>query len=362
MSGATSDEPWSVAIPGAGTAASASPKPTRGWIQSPGYDLGLLLLAPLVGIPFLLAAPTGNSRLGLVLCGLLGFPHYLSTFTFYFWDENRAYHRERWGAYFAGPAIILGIFAALVFADQPPFLLPTALLLWNTVHVARQSCGVLSIYRHRAGVTDAGARTAANPAIILVSLWMSLANVESHRQVFPWLVAVHPQFPPGLRVALGAAAIVALLRLGVALWRRGQRGAPLGAPEALALACGLLLFHPYLWIADSTTATLGMLLGHFVQYLALVWLLHRRRFREAAGSRAQRLLFRLGSDTRVLLAAVVSAAFGLIASYLLCVRLGFDNYFQAAFQVLVFNHFYLDGLFWAFREPRVRARLGPYLG
>jgi hypothetical protein len=92
-----------------------------------------------------------------------------------------------------------------------------------------------------------------------------------------------------------------------------------------------------------------------------VWLLHRRRFREATGSPAQYLLFRLSSDLRLLLVAVASAALGLIASYLLCARLGFQSYFQAAFQVLVFNHFYLDGLFWAFREPRVRARLGPYL-
>ena len=50
-----------------------------------------------------------------------------------------------------------------------------------------------------------------------------------------------------------------------------------------------------------------------------------------------------------------------IGSYLLCARLGFGSLFQVAFQVLVFNHFYLDALFWAFREPPVRARLAQVL-
>ena len=135
----------------------------------------------------------------------------------------------------------------------------------------------------------------------------------------------------------------------------------MAAPEALALVSGLALFHPYLWIEDSARATLGMLLGHFLQYLGLVWLLHRRRFREDTGSIGQRVLFRLSSDLRMLLAAGLCAAGAVIGSYLLCVRLGFGSLFQVAFQVLVFNHFYLDALFWAFREPPVRARLAPYL-
>lgn len=354
-------------MPGSSTAAPqllaapSVPRPFRGWIQSPAYDVSLLLLAPIVGLPFLLAPAESGSRLALVLCGLLGFPHYLSTFTFYFWDESRAYHRERWGAYFVGPTLIFVAFVILLLADQPPLLLPTILLLWNAVHVARQSCGVLSIYRHRAGIADPEAKAAANAAIVLASLWMCFANIESHAQAFPLLAAVHPRFLAWVRLALGGAALAALLRLGADSWRRTAEGRSMAAPEALALVSGLALFHPYLWIEDSARATLGMLLGHFLQYLGLVWLLHRRRFREDTGSIGQRVLFRLSSDLRMLVAAGLCAAGAVIGGYLLCLRLGFGNLFQVAFQVLVFNHFYLDALFWAFREPPVRARLAPYL-
>src|SRR5262245_32118248 len=242
----------SAALPGG---APTIPAPPRGWIQSAFYDVTLLLLAPLVGLPFLLAPPHVAPRLGLILCGVLGFPHYLSTFAFYFWDENHAYHREHWQGYFAGPALIALAFGALVFVDQPPLLLPTVLLLWNAVHVARQSCGVLSIYRHRAGVVDAGAKAAANNTIILASVWMCLANLESHRQVFPLFAAVHPSFLTATRWALGCAVVVAVARLMAGIVERCRRNSPMGAPEALALGSGLALFHPYLWNQDSAKAT-----------------------------------------------------------------------------------------------------------
>ena len=45
---------------------------------------------------------------------MLAFAHYVSSFTFYLWDENRARHRTRWVAFFAGPVLITVTFCALV--------------------------------------------------------------------------------------------------------------------------------------------------------------------------------------------------------------------------------------------------------
>jgi hypothetical protein len=334
--------------------------PAPGWIHSPAYDLSLLLLAPLIGVPFLLATPDGPSRLGLLACGFLGVPHYLSTFAFYLWDENSAYHHQRWGSYFAGPILILVTFVTLLFLGWFGFL-ATGLFFWNVVHVSRQSGGIVSIIRHRAGLRNPPARDGANAAILLVSLWLSLANIETHRQAYSLMTAVSPELPGILRLGLGGAAVLALVRLGVSLTKRAASGEAPAAPEALALLCGLLLFHPYLWIGDSAKATLGMLLGHFLQYLALVWLLHRRRFPEVVGSAAQRALCVVSADLRVLLAVAAIAGAGVTGAFLLCVRLGTTGYFQAAFQMFVFLHFYLDGLFWAFKDPHVRRLLGPYL-
>jgi hypothetical protein len=121
------------------------------------------------------------------------------------------------------------------------------------------------------------------------------------------------------------------------------------------------LFHPYLWIPDSARVTFAMLLPHYVQYLALVWLLHRRKFRAATGSTAQALLGRLSAGTLPLLAALASVGLGFFALKELMALSGQVALFESAYLLLAFVHFYVDGLFWAFRDPHVRRSIGPYL-
>ena len=83
---------------------------------------------------------------------------------------------------------------------------------------------------------------------------------------------------------LGSIALFFVVRLIIALVRRKE---PLGLAEGLFLIAGLGFFYPYLFIKDSNIATLAMLLPHYVQYLALVWLLHRRKFGNATANRAR---------------------------------------------------------------------------
>src|SRR5512134_1160820 len=94
-------------------AALSTPGP---WIESARFDVPLFLLSPLLGLALLLVAPSGAHLVALVAGTLVGVPHYLSTFTFYFWRENRAYHRGRWLAFYAGPVLIAGLFALAVGA------------------------------------------------------------------------------------------------------------------------------------------------------------------------------------------------------------------------------------------------------
>ena len=163
-----------------------------------------------------------------------------------------------------------------------PLIVQVVLFFWNAVHVARQSCGILSIYRHRAGVFDPAQKKAANGAILAVNLWFCLWNIETHPEVQPVLVAVSPRLPlRPLGGSAGALAVVALARAARRSAPRAIAAAPAGARPVRA---GLALFHPYLWIADSARATFAMLLPHYVSTSALVWLLHRRKFREPAGS------------------------------------------------------------------------------
>ena len=120
--------------------ATAAPRRSA-WIQSARFDCFLLILAPISVLPLVACVYVlpGLAR-GAVLA--LAFAHYASSFVFYLWDENRAYHRARWLAFFAGPALIAGVYTALVSLGVP-HVISFVVLFWNTWHVARQNCGIL---------------------------------------------------------------------------------------------------------------------------------------------------------------------------------------------------------------------------
>jgi hypothetical protein len=258
--------------------------------------------------------------------------------------------------------LITATFCALVLFHVP-LVVQVILFFWNTVHVARQSCGILSIYRHRAGVSDPGQeqKKAANGAILAVSVWLCLWNIQTHLEVRPLLLAISPRLPMLLWAAAGALAVLALGRALRAFWRRARAGAPPGLPELMVFGTGLAIFHPYLWIPDSARATFAMLLAHYLQYLGLVWLLHRRKFTQPVGSRPQVALQRIASSTAVLIPTLAGAGLGFFVVKEALTRAGYLTLFEAFYLLVAFLHFYVDGLFWAFRDPHVRQSMGPYL-
>jgi hypothetical protein len=332
---------------------------TRPWVQSPGFDLSFFLLAPLLTLPLVFGIMAGFGRLATIGF-LLAFAHYLSTFAFFFWDENHREHRARWGAFFAGPLVIVVVFWALVVFEVPT-IIPFVLFFWNAFHVSFQSCGIASIYRHRSGVVDRAQKPLANHAIILTGLWMALWNIETHEQVWPVLTWVSPAFPAVLRGVLGALALLAVVRLGLGLRRRAREGQPPDLLEIGILLTGLSLFHPYLWMPDSESATFVMLLPHYVQYLGIVWLVHRRKFTVGEGSLGQRGLARVSHNLPLLVGVLLSGGLAFLAGKVLFRSIGHVEQFEVLYLMLAFVHYYLDGLFWAFRDPHVRRTVGPYL-
>lgn len=332
--------------------------PRGGWIQSPAFDLCFFVLAPVLTLGLVFGILAGAESLALVGF-LLAIAHYLSTFSFFFWDENHAYHRSRWLAFFGGPVVIGLLFFLLVWLRTP--VLQFALLAWNTYHVSRQSCGLLSLYRHRAGVTAPEPKEVTNHAIIFTNAWFVLWNLETNLNVFPLLTGLGSAVPALLFGALGALAVLSVARLARSLRRRAAAGQPAGTPELAMLGMSLVFFHPYLWLPSSEGATFVMLLPHYLQYLGLVWLLHRRKFPKPFGSPGQVKLQRLSARLPWLLGTLGVAAVSFLVARSLLTRLGHAAAFESMYLLLAFVHFYLDGLFWAFRDPHVRRSLGPAL-
>jgi hypothetical protein len=321
------------------------------WIESSRFDLSFFILSPLVGVAFLLAYPTGGSLLAIAAATLIGGPHYLASFSFFFWDETTGYHRHRWVIHYLIPVMIV-VFVGLVAVFEVPAIIVFVIYFWNAYHVSRQSCGILSIYRHRAGVFDLRHKSVANAAIICTNMCMALSHTEWYPALHRILSIPSPSLPALLWQASAVAAGVSLIALSISVYGRYRNGTGPGAVELSFLFTSLTLFHPYLWVEDSNTATLGMLLGHFIQYLGIVWLVNSRKFAAQTGAEAQRLLSRMWRDPRILL-LVFLAAGGLFM--LLQIQAA------AVAITLVLLHFYLDGVFWAFRRPEVRKALGPFL-
>jgi len=322
------------------------------WIESPAFDLTFFILSPLAGLLLLLATLAGMSTLlAVAAAALLGGPHYLATYSFYFWDDTAAYQRQRWFAYFVIPLLILAA-VGLVAWFRLPVIIIVVVYFWNAYHVSRQSCGILSLYRHKAGVSDPRQKSITNAAIICTNFAMAVSNLDWYPALHSFLSEISPRLPSRLWQGAAIAAVVTLARLAVTMVRRCRQGPAITTSEMAFLGTSLLLFHPYLWVRDSNLATLGMLLGHFIQYLGIVWLLHARKFAAGTGSRRQRYLSRLWLDPWILAPSILAGGglFLILQINIMAVTIA-----------LVLLHFYLDALFWAFKRPEVRRAITPYL-
>jgi hypothetical protein len=248
--------------------------------------------------------------------------------------------------------ILIIVAVGIIALYQIPFVIIFVIYFWNAYHVARQSCGIQSIYRHRAGVFDPRQKTITNTAIISVSMAMAVSHLEWYPPLYTVLSWPSPLLPQIISKGFLIAAVLSLAWLAYAMMQRYRQGKKPTTPELAFLATSLLLFHPYLWVEDSNLATLGMLTGHFIQYLGIVWLLNKRKLAEGTGSLGQRCISRLFRDPWVLIPALLAAG-----ALFLVLQINL----MAATIALVLLHFYLDGLFWALKRPEVRRAITPHL-
>jgi hypothetical protein len=329
---------------------------SAGWIESARFDFFLLIFAPLVTLPVMAGLYFGVPVLALGGGIALAIAHYASTFTFYFWDDNRAYYRARWLAFFAGP-VVIALALVLLLGFGVPLIIPCIVFFWNTWHVARQNCGILSIYRSRSGTSDPTQKLAANHAIIAVSTFLAVWNIDTHPDLAALFGLVSNDLGRFVKIAAGITAVVFVAQLGVALLRRQSS---IGLAEGLFLAASLGFFYPYLFIRNSEAATFAMLLPHYVQYMALVWLLHRRKFGGSTYG-APMALLRVSSNLYLLMPLLFAFGFGFYLLREFSIDQGYGGWFAGIYLLIALEHFYLDGLIWSFRRPHVRRTILPFL-
>jgi hypothetical protein len=335
----------------------ASAQNKRGWIQSSQFDLSLFTLSPLVGLLVILPVLVSPKGMHVYIAAtyLIAIPHYVSSFSFYLGDENLVHYRTRRFAFFAGPVLIFIVVMALRLTKIDAAVQST-LYVWNVYHVSLQSAGILSLYRRLNGglVSES---SFARVSILGVNGTLAFFHIDRFPPIYQNLLRMH--FPVwAIRPAFLSVAVVGLLLYLNSLRRRAK---PMRTPELTFLVSSLLLFHPYLWVRDLDLATFGMLMGHFLQYLGIVWLLNRRKYSTVEGSGRQRLLSWISTKTPLLFLALVSVGVVFYMAQKSSDWLGVPISYVILWNSLALVHFYLDGLIWAFKDPFVRKSIGPYL-
>ena len=93
----------------------------------------------------------------------------------------------------------------------------------------------------------------------------------------------------------------------------------------------------------------------------MLWLINRRKYTQRFGSIAQKTLHSVARRPAIVVAVLLSFA---IVPFAFDRVLHFENWmaFHTVWlNAIVLLHFYLDGLFWAFKDPYTRQSLGPFL-
>ncbi|HMC22726.1 MAG TPA: hypothetical protein VKL19_12820 [Thermoanaerobaculia bacterium] len=330
------------------------------WIESPLYDSMFFIAAPILGALYLFASLRApHLRIIPGVFFTVGMAHYLSTFSFYFGDDNRANYRSNILAFFLGPAALLVAAGIMRLSPLLPLLL-TIIYLWNVWHISLQSCGILSVYRHLSSAPH-DEKKYANGLILSVSAALVAANINGFEPLRQFLVRLSPQVPILIFYASLAAVVIAGGIYIHRIFYRSRIGMPIRGAEAMFLGSSVVLFHPFAWASNAADATNGVLFGHFVQYIALVWLLHRRKYLPGTGSALQNGLASLSRNVILLGALMFTLAVAFYMIGKMTQVYGIYGVYAWLFNALVLIHFYLDGWIWAFKRPFVRQSLGPYL-
>jgi hypothetical protein len=212
--------------------------PSSSWIESPGFDLAFFILAPLAGLAVLAAYPIGGPAIALAAAALIGGPHYLASYTFFFWEDAGQHHRKRWVLHFVIPVGIVAA-VALIAVFRIPGILIFVIYFWNAWHVARQSCGILAVYRLRGGYSGERHKRIVNAAILSVSLHGAW-NLDWYVELYALLVIPIRRCCTRCGLAPLVASVRRSWRLPCAHTHAARRPARLRA----FLVTSLTLFHP----------------------------------------------------------------------------------------------------------------------
>jgi hypothetical protein len=359
-----SDLPLAAARPDLAMRATPAPRAAgedNPWMLGPGLDLILFVgVTLLTVIPWVVSDVLGRPGHDvLVGVAIVNGPHLISTWTRVYLPSAERFQRPV--RYWVIPGLA---FAAAIICRQlgGEWLraIRSTIFYWATWHFVAQSWGVLRIYQRKHGVAD-GVEAKLEKVILFGStLFCVLHRLYTGPHTLFGVEIFYLRPAPDFVNGVGAALVVAIAAY-VALWLtriRAHRAHEYLRPIYLAFNFfGFAM--PFLVIRDGTAAFAAAALWHAVQYIAIVWLYNRRRWRDGVepGARVVSWVSQPGRSLAYMglivacAAGVYSVAF--VSSWI--AEVPFEQLAITFWTGLTLGHYYLDGVIWKSRRYNLRA-------
>jgi hypothetical protein len=335
--------------------------PAPGWLSGVRFDLLFVVATASIGLSAGLSSHFAPSVFAVILFAdlwLLGYHHVIATFTRLTFDTE-SFQKYRW-LVTRLPFAVLAVVGAMALGIGA-WTLPTVYLYWQWWHYTRQSYGVAQMYRLKTPqAKDNGWEMKA--ALYLLPLTGILyRSYQAPEKFLGMELRVIPVPAEAVAVA-GAAAALALCWWVVKqyhAWRLGE----LPLAYNLYMASHSVVFGiGYLAIPNIDHGWLAINMWHNSQYMLVVWMYNRNRFKSGV-SREHPRLSRLSQPRNV--AKYFGVTFGLtVVAYLalnsVLIALPASTLLLSliAYQTINFHHYIVDSVIWKVRKPQMRSTLG----
>jgi hypothetical protein len=296
--------------------------------------------------------------LSFALLLLCNYPHFAATsYRLYSSPENRAQYP--YTAYGTPLLVLSGVVASLL---SPVFVAPAFVkffLLWSPFHFSAQTVGLTVLYSRRAGVSLDGWPRRFLTAWVFGSFIAAQALGESGVDPQTFYGVRYPQL--GIPLWIGNYCLTAMYAAmaGFLVWAAWwsfseRRFLPLILlVPAVAQLCWFVVGATYEGYREFVP------FFHSLQYLLVAWILQLKERSDLAAEEAAP--FRLGRETLKWFGLAVLVGYFLFEAVprILSAWTGLDvalalGVFIAGVQI---HHFFVDGVIWKLRNPRVRSPL-----
>ena len=335
--------------------------PAPGWLSSRRFDLIFVVATATIGLVAGIATHFEPALFGAILLAdlwLLGYHHVIATFTRLSFDSE-SFARYKPLVTWLPIAVVLGVLAMTLGIGA--WTLPTVYLYWQWWHYTRQSYGVAQMYRMK--TPQAGDNGWEMRAALYL---LPLAGIlyRSYQDPGEFLTMELRVIPvPLIAVQIvGVAAIVSLVWWAAKQFRAWRAGELPLAFNLYMLSHVAVFGVGYLAISNIDHGWLTINIWHNAQYILVVWLYNRNRFKTGISAEHKRLstmsqprniakYFGVTFGLTVVAYLTLGTTFALLPATTLPLAL-------ITYQTLNFHHYIVDSVIWKVRKPQMRQNMG----